>query len=766
MMRASFALLGIATALAAQDGAGPAPEFGSQADFVARYCFDCHGGDVTKGKFDLGRRSGGPVERLFRLSRMRERVRAGEMPPADADVPAAAERAAFAAMVDETLWRDVPQLPPAPGRVTVRRLNSTQWSRTVADLFGVDVPTDGFPADDLGYGFDTVGDAMSFSMLHLEKYLAAAGAVAELVFTGEDPDDPAVRRFEAEAMVLADGPGAGLDGEFANLYTRALLEQRVRLPRDGVYRLRILAGASQAGDEPAKMLVRWDDRDLDVFEVPQREFLEYELTSPLTGGSHRLGLAFVNDFYDPKNPDKSRRDRNLWIDWAELTGPLDPRVVPEGQQWVHDAVPPRGTDVAKLRRFARTALPRIWRRPITAREAKRHAGVGELALARGEDLTQALRLVLQAALTSPNFLFRGETGGTRGTAGSAAPLPAIALASRLSYFLWASTPDERLYQLGRTGKLSDRRVLLAEARRMLGDARADSLATVFAAQWLELKNLADFTPDPERFPGFDDELRRSLRRETELLFLAVQREGRDVRDLLDSDFTHVDARLAELYDIPLPAGAAGETHARVELPPGQRRRGGVLGHGSILAVTSNPTRTSPVKRGKWILENLLGAPPPPPPPGNDSLPNEEAVDSSRSFREQLAQHRADSKCAVCHVRMDALGLALERFDAIGRYREADKGGVIDCSGELPDGRVVDGLAGLKQVLRADPAFVRTFARKLFVYGVGREPRPVDRLKLDHAVEAALRTAEVTVADVALAIVDSDEFRLRGVEVVR
>ncbi len=289
---------------------------------------------------------------------------------------------------------------------------------------------------------------------------------------------------------------------------------------------------------------------------------------------------------------------------------------------------------------------------------------------------------------------------------------------------------------------------------MLADPRADRLATDFAAQWLELRQLDDVTPDPERFPGFDAALRRALRRETEILFLAVLREGRDVRALLDAEFTHVDATLARFYGLADDVRGDGDPHAfvRVALAGADRVRGGVLGHASVLTVTSNPTRTSPVKRGKWILENLLGQGPPPPPPGNDSFADEAGIDSSASLREQMARHRESSKCAVCHVRMDALGLALERFDAIGRRREQDRGGAVDATGELPDGTVLDGLADLKRVLVADPSFVRALACKLFVYAVGRDLRPVDRLRVDLAVRERLAAGEVTLRDLILLVV--------------
>lgn len=729
--------------------------------FVRSHCIECHGGDATKGDLDLTHAEPDPVLQLWRWSHMRDRVLAGEMPPADAEPPPDAARRAFVAGVADLLRHEVPRLPPDPGRVTVRRLSRSQWEHTVHDLFGVDASTQAFPADDLGYGFDTIGDALTFSTLHLEKYLAAARDVAAAVFDGEDPAHPTVRRFEAEAMQLVDGPGAGMSGEIANLYARATIEQRLRLPRDGIYVLRVFAGADQAGDEPAKMLLQLDERDLATLEVGERELRQFELRTPMSGGDHRVALAFVNDYYEPKNPDPARRDRNLHIDWLEVVGPTDVVGVPAARQWLQAASQVRADDAAKLRAVVRALLPRVYRRPAANDEITRSQRLGDGVLQAGGSLVEALRAVLQAALVSPYFLFRVETGGIEGSAGSVVPLGGAALASRLSYFLWGSAPDEGLAEQARQGALAKDAGLTAAVDRLLADARAESLATDFAGQWLELRNLADRTPDPARFPGFDDELRASLRRETELLFLAVLREQRDVRDLLDCDFTHVDARLAAFYGLPRPADAQG--FVRVVLPPAQRERGGVLGHGSVLAVTSNPTRTSPVKRGKWVLENLLGQPPPPPPPGNDTLANEAAIDSSKSFRDQLAQHRERRACAVCHVRMDALGFALERYDAIGRYREQDAGGVIDCSGELPDGRHLAGLGDLKRVLQQDPAFVRTLLRKLFVYAVGRDARPRDRLRLDLAVEDLLRRDKVTLRDLVLAVVRDDAFQRRVVE---
>lgn len=743
-----------AAPLGAQDGNAAAAD---QA-FLDRWCVDCHGGDSVKGKLDLTQPVVDPVGSVWRLLRLRDRVLSGEMPPPDAERPPRDEALGFVARTAARIRTDTKHLPVDAGRVTVRRLSRGQWENCVRDLFGVVVPTHGFPADDLGYGFDSIGDAMTFSTLHLEHYLAAATAVADAVLDGEDPAHPTVRRFAGEAIPIVANPDGVQQNDRLLMFARAEAEQVVVLPRPGEYRLRIRAGADQAGAEPAHLRLSLDGRELTTFAVDRRELREFELRTPCEGGSRRISLAFVNDYYDPENADPARRDRNLHVEWLEVEGPLDARVVPEAQQWLHRAWGSRGDVPARLRALVKAVLPRVWRRPVGDDEVARVARAAQQELEDSGSPLRAARFVVQAALLSHHFLFRLEAGGASSSESRVVPLHPVALASRLSFFLWASTPDEALARLGRDGKLGDAKVLAKEVGRLLDDPRADALATEFAAQWFELRSLVDRTPDPARFPGFDDELRRSLRRETELLFRTVLREGLDVRRLLDADFTHVDARLAAHYGLPAVDGAE---FVRVALPESHRERGGVLGHGSVLAVTSNPTRTSPVKRGKWILENLLGQAPPPPPPGNDSLPDEGQVDSTKSLREQLAQHRDRSACAGCHVRMDALGFAIERYDVVGRYRERDAGGEVDCRGQLPDGTQLAGLADLKRVLAADPAFVRTMAHKLFVYAVGRELRPADRLRLDLRVDELMAAGTVTMRELVLAIVQDPAFTMRG-----
>jgi len=741
-MRAAiaFACLSALAAGVRAQGAASADGFGAAEPALAN-CRDCHDGAGHKGRFDLAAvpANGFGADRLFAVARMRERVRTGEMPPPDAEPLTAAARDALLRWCDDTLADGVARLPWPAGRVTVRRLSRGQWQASAQALLGVETPLAArFPADDLGYGFDSIGDALSFSTLHLEAYVAAAEDVGRRAVAAFGPVDAKGRRFEAEAMELADGPGVGQDGEVANFYTRATLRQVVELPRDGRYRLVLRAAADPAGDAPARMALQRDGVLLDEFEVPDRALRDFPLTTPLPGGRRTFTIAFVNDFYDPKNPDPQQRDRNLRVDWLEVHGPLDAPTPPPGAAWL-----PAALAQANGPAFARELLLRAWRRPPTGPEVARLRGMPpDLAIA--------------AALASPHFLFRAEPrgGGGGGVISADEALADHALATRLSYFLWGSGPDDALLQDAAKGRLRDAAGLQAATDRLFADARADWLATDFAAQWLELRALPERTPDPLRVPGFDDALRAALRRQTELLFTDVLREERDVRDLLACDFVHVDPRLAEHLGLP---PVAGEGFERRPLAADQRAHGGVLAHASVLALTSNPTRTSPVKRGKWILEQMLGTPPPPAPP---SVPTLEGQQLKGNPRARMEQHRTDPACSSCHSRMDAIGFAFEKFDGVGLMRTMDEGSPIDPSGKLSDGRAFSGAGELQKILRQDrEKFVRNLSTKLLTYGLGRGLDYYDGPAVDKITESAIKSGN-RFSSVVMGVVLSDPFRLR------
>ncbi len=755
MLRSSIPFLWLAATCAVPRAQAPAAPIDPSV-FVRLSCAKCHGADEPEADLDLvalaARGFPSPDDAGDWLA-VRDVLETGEMPPEDEPQPPTAERARMAQWVTDAIARLERAGPIDPGRVTMRRLSRVEYRNTVRDLLGVDFDPSDFPAEDLGYGFDNVGDALSLSTLHLEKYAAAAGRIAELAFPDPEPDPPPARHQEGE---FAESTTARLGGDTAVLLSRGTVTWHYDLPRAGRYRVHIRAFGSQAGDEPARMALHVAGRDLGTLDVPatRTEPGDYTADLDLDGGPVAVEATFVNDYYRPEDPDPNNRDRNLYLDWCELAGPLDHREPTWAAERLTRLDPGTGTPMARACAMLPDLLERAWRRPADRGEITRLARLVHDAVDGGETFAAGIRWAIQAMLVSPDFLFRIEPGGVADDSGHAEPLDGFALATRLSYFLWSSMPDDRLFALARSGELTDLTVLVTEARRMLRAPRAKALADNFATQWLELRRLDDVQRDPGKFPEFTHELARDMRTETVLFFDAVLTERLSLFTLLDADFTFLNERLARHYGIP---DVHGPRFRRVELH--DPRRGGILTQGSILTVTSIATRTSPVRRGKWILENVLDDPPPPPPPGTASLAQESRVDSAASMREQLAQHRADPKCAACHDRMDAYGFTLENYDATGRWRDADAGGPIDASGTLPSGRHLDGPLALESTLRHERAFVRTLARKLFVFGIGRAPDTPDDLL---AIERLLRDlpTEPTIDDVVLGIVELEAFRRR------
>ncbi len=726
--------------------------------FLDTHCAVCHSGASPEGGLDLAGFTVDPpsLRDVGRLLDLRRRVVAAEMPPLTSERPPAEAIARFVAWADLALVAADRALPSDPGRVTVRRLSRFEYGRTMKHLLDLDFePGAGFPADDLGYGFDNIGDVLTMSPLLLEKYADAAEEIARRAVWLEDPKNPVVRRLEAEGMVSSIGVES-LQGDRVNLFSPGNVTAFVTLPRDGDYLLRARVFGQQAGPEPARMAFLVDEARRAPLDVPETQAAPgvREERLRLTAGRHQVGAAFTNDYYRPESPDPTQRDRNLVVDWLEVVGPVDVLPPPASHARLL-AKDPGAKSSVKVRAAAvvKDLASRAWRRPASGDEVKRLVTLVEGAVGAGKRFEEGLGLALQAVLVSPHFLFRLEPGAATGTGGTSKDLDGHTLATRLSYFLWSSLPDEALTALATRGKLTDPQALEAEARRMLADPRSKALAENFAVQWLELRNLSALAPDPQRFPGFE-RLREPLRREAELVFDAVLREKRDLRELLTARFTFVNGALAAHYGLP---AVEGEELRRVELL--DERRGGILALGGVLAVTSNPTRTSPVKRGKWVLENVLDAPPRPPPPGADSLDEAAATASAATLREKLEIHRQNPECATCHTRMDALGFALERYDAVGRLREEEGGRPVDTRGLLPDGRAVDGLATLRTALLDDHAFLRCLARKLFTFALGRAPTPRDEIAL-FALAEGLPREKPTLEDLILAVVRSEAFRKR------
>jgi hypothetical protein len=749
--------------------AGPDVDFARDvAPLLRESCVDCHGGkEPQQGlSFEKFTNEESARREVGVWWKVREKLARGEMPPAEAPPAdrAAVERALR--WLDVRLGTSEGSWPIDPGRTTIRRLNRAEYANSVRDLFELDLDvTNRLPADDVGYGFDNIGDVLTLPPLLLEKYAKVAEEVAAAALPSDEMRRSTVRHFEAEAVHCT--LDRAVQQQFVDLYSNGMVFTDVTLPRAGEYVVRVRASGDQAGPDPCRMGLHAGAKELGTFDVKSERpsFETVELRATLAGGTQRIGAAFLNDYYHPEDPDPKNRDRNLIVDWLEVEGPLDamPPTASERRLFVCTA---SNADVSKVpshvhsRECAAPILKqlasRAWRRPASELEVARLAGFvdRELGERGAAGFVDGLRHAVAATLLSPNFLFRVELDPAPNDPTRAHALDDFELAARLGYFLWSSLPDDRLESLASHGLLREKRALADEARRMLDDPRASALVTNFAAQWLTLRSLEKCSPDPKLFPTFDDALRESMRLETEMFVEAVVREQRPIAQLLDADFTFVDERLAALYGI---AGVKGDRMRRVRVT--DPARGGVLTQASLLTLTSNPTRTSPVKRGKFLLERIVGAPPPPPPPGAGVLDESSERSKSASMKERLAQHRAKPECAVCHERMDALGFALEKFGPIGALRSSDGAAPIDDRSTLPDGRAIEGAAGLKRVLLADDSFTRTVAEKLLTYAVGRGTTDDDRRAIA-ALVASFHGRSPSFAELIGGIVQLDAFRMR------
>ncbi len=713
------------------------------APFVAEHCAHCHGGAHPKGDLVLERfhdEAGALADRGVWLA-VREKLSAGEMPPEERPRPAQADVEAVLAWIDGAFGRAEPA--PKSGLVGLRRLTRSEYENTVRDLLGVEYrATEEFPADDVGHGFDRIADVLSTSDIQVEKALRAAERIAAQAIVIEDPAHPEVRRKAAANLVGT--PWSRMRDGALLMFSNSDGEAVFSLPRDGDYVLRVRAFGEPAGPDPPRMAFKVEEREVARFDVLATALSPQvcEARVRIRAGERRIAASFINDYYKPDDPDPSNRDRNLGLEWLEVAGPVDPPVLSAFQRRELDP---------KLHKSPREIVERLaaraWRRPPSGEDVGRLLALSP----EGAIVEVRVRAALMALLVSPRFLFLVDFDPEKGTSAEGR-IDDWGLASRLSYFLWSSLPDQRLLDLAGSGRLREKETLLREVQRMIDDARATAFAEGFAGQWLQLSRLDRSAPDPARFPDFDEPLRAAMRAETEMLFESVLREGRPAVELLTADYALVNERLARHYGI---AGVRGEKMRRVHLDDGPR--GGLLAQASILTVTSNPTRTSPAKRGRWILENLLGDPPPPPPPGVGVLDDSREAVLAASLRERLARHRVDPACGGCHARIDALGFALENFDAVGGWRETDSGFPIDAAGTLPDGRSFSGAVELKRELAKGGAFVRCLSEKLATYALSRGLSPADEKDLDKLL-SSFGDRPPALRDLVAGIVAMDAFR--------
>ena len=717
--------------------------------FLDKYCYECHGDDLAKGDINLEAFKDDsrlfPEQRLWR--NVVNQVVAGEMPPAKKKVrPTQAETEALQKNIRGLLTRAQARTKVDPGTVTIRRLNRVEYNNTIRDLCLIegDFSAD-FPADDTGYGFDNIGDVLSFSPVHLERYIAVGAQVAAKAMPTKESELDVVTINMPSLL-----PPGRYEGQNRFFQPSRTMTGVFTAPRAGEYIVRTRLGAEGDKNEPpAEVGVFVDGALVQKFRLkftPVRRTELIEAKVNLKAGPHPVTLTWLNPPADPASPLTVVGQR------LSLVGPTDTRT--ELQRRLAKVIEGRRPEERGLL-LANWFVSRAFRRPATTAELQRYIRVYEEGFRTGGTWEAGMQAMMSVVLASPKFVFRAEQDD-QPTLADAHPITDFALASRLSYFLWGSMPDEELFALASQRRLAPN--LEAQARRLLKDPRAQHLATGFGLQWLQLRRLATVSPDPRKFPDFSEPLRGSMMRETELFFWEIVREDRKVTDLLDADFTYVDRALSRFYGlrgVPF-TGGQGE-FVRVRLPAGADR-GGVLTQASILTATSNPDRTSPVKRGKWILEQILGTPPPPAPAEIPSLESQGALKGT--LRQRMEQHRANPACASCHTRMDAIGFAFEKFDAIGQSRLTDEGLPIESSGRLPDGRSFSGTAQLKALLLADrEQFIRSLSSNLLTFGLGRGLEFYDEPAVDRLVAETLK-GDQRFSALVLAVVRSDPFRLR------
>jgi len=731
---------------------------------LMKFCSECHNEDEPTEGVAVDGVSNGSAVRVDRKTwtRVLQRVEFHAMPPKSEPQPTDEQRATIVSWLENVLFHLDCEKQTDPGRVTVRRLNRLEYHNTIRDLFGVELdPTRDFPSDDVGEGFDNIGDVLSLPPLLFEKYIEAAEQISQSVVLAVDKENPDNQRFEKNQLRLTGAAKLVADGTIV-MTSRGTAEATLSVASAGTYRLLVQAGAQQAGDEVAKIEFTVDGKPVGQVDVPasQRAMQEYGLEVTMAVGDRRIGASFVNDYYQPKDPDPANRDRNMFLRWIELVGPqeLDPDNLPESHRRIVTVQP--GEELSVVEAASEVLAPlmrRAFRRPVPAEQLQGYAQLAELATERGESFERGLQVAITAMLVSPRFLFRLEGTDRLDDPATIRQLDDFELASRLSYFIWSSMPDERLLALAGKGQLGRASVLREEVRRMLADPRSRGLVDGFASQWLNLRNLDEVSPDPDAFP-FSDELRADMRQETEMFFEAVMRDDRPITELLSGRYSFLNGRLAEHYGID---GVEGGEFRRVSLL--DYPRAGVLTQASILTLTSDPTRTSPVKRGKWIMENILGTPPPDPPADVPEIGAAREALPGASFREQLELHRESPRCAVCHVEMDALGFGMENFDGIGRWRTELDSQPIDASGTLPGGHSFEGPIQMIEILgENEPAFVRAFTRKLLVFALGRGLKYYDRCTVDEIVKQ-LSSDSYTFSTIVEQIVLSDAFRKRRAE---
>jgi len=756
----------------------PAPipnEAAASQALMKRYCVGCHNqslrtAEISVQNLDLA--MNGPDAAVW--EKVLRKVSTGQMPPPGMPHPKPEVSAAFTKWLTESL-DNAAVAHPNPGHPTIHRLNRNEYGNAIRDLLGLDLKLGAkLPADDTGYGFDNIGEVLSLSPVLIEQYVAAARLVSKAA-VGNTAIKPEVNEFAPPKE-----PGAGRTRVSDDLPFDSVggLSIDYNFPVDAEYVIKVTTpAAGLAFDGPAplpsvteiRVPVKAGVRTLGVTFLGENLAAE---TLPVIGFG---GAAAAAATAKRTAPVTARVDVRLDGARLKLFEVEQSREIPQlsnvtiagpyniagsgdtpSRERIFICTPATAAlEGSCARKILSNLGRRAYRRPFTSADLKPLMAFYE-AGRRDGSFDQGISMALRALLVSPNFLFRVEHDPPQAGPGTVHRISDIELASRLSFFLWSSIPDEELLKIAEQGKLKDPAMLDSQVSRMLADPRSSALVSNFAGQWLFLRNLAQVRPDQDAFPKFDPSLRRAFQRETELFFDAVLRENRPLTDLLTANFTFLNQRLAQHYKIP---NVYGSQFRRVSLD--DPNRGGLLGQGSILTVTSYPNRTSVVQRGKWVLENLLGSSPPPPPPDIPALEAHAKNGKQLTMRQQMEQHRANPTCAGCHSRMDPIGFSLENYDGIGAWRSKDGGNAIDATGKLPDGTVFEGPKGLKDLLTTTykDQFVNTFTEKLMTYALGRGLEYFD----EPAVRAVIRNASAqntTIPALIHSIVANLQFQTR------
>ena len=760
-------------------GFGPLPPAGAQAPTVNpqaasqyravldRYCVTCHNERLRTAEMILSTKD---VANLSADAASWEKVvrklRTAAMPPAGMPRPDQATYDSFATYLETELDR-LAAADPDPGRPAVHRLNRAEYSNAVRDLLAVDIDTGAMiPADDSGHGFDNIGDVLTVSPSLLDRYLSAARKIARLAV-----GDPDIRPYVEEYAVPHSLKQDARMGEDLPFGSRGGVAVRHYFPLDGEYEIKVRLQREEEGDilgslgELHRIDLRLDDARIKLFEIGRARAVEssepgkeayirtadagLEVRVPVKAGSRTVGVTFVKDTLQAEGLNQFVRldDRMPYIGSVIVSGPYNATGsgATASRSKIFVCRPSNSNDEACAKQVLSTLARRAYRHPVTDAQLQELLDLYRIAGTSG-GFEAGIEMALQGILVSPDFLFRVERDPANWAPDTAYRISDLELASRLSFFLWSSIPDDELLSLAEHGRLQEPAVLESQVRRMLADPRAKALVRNFAGQWLYLRNLGTARPDPKGFPEFDENVRQALQQEIDLFLESILlTEKGSVAELLDADYTFLNDSLARFYGIP---SIYGSQFRRVKLTDENRK--GLLGKGAVLLVTSYPTRTSPTLRGKWVLENIMGTPPPPPPPNVPSLKDDKDV-QDLTMRQRMEQHRANPACAVCHTRMDPMGFALENFDAIGRFRTTMGGESkpIDVSGVLPDGTKFEGPAELREILLSNPEQLATAAaEKLLIYALGRGLEHTDSPVVRKIVREAAQTGGSSAASSA------------------